>query len=87
MDFVVDKLIDFSSNKDEELRDISSLGSVFNLEAYLFFDHPVITNSSQNDHSRTPPGKPNCTKSLRQTITEALTPTFQCKHTPYCLVF
>lgn len=26
MDFVVDKLIDFSSNKDEELRDISSLG-------------------------------------------------------------
>ena len=33
MDFVVDKLIDFSSNKDEELRDISSLGSVFNLVA------------------------------------------------------
>ena len=37
MDFVVDKLIDFSSNKDEELRDISSLGSVLNLVAYLFF--------------------------------------------------
>lgn len=29
MDFVVDKLIDFSSNKDEELRDISSLGWTF----------------------------------------------------------
>ena len=30
MDFVVDKLIDFSSNKDEELRDISSLGLILN---------------------------------------------------------
>jgi len=37
MDFVVDKLIDFSSNKDEELRDISSLGSMIDLEAFLFF--------------------------------------------------
>ena len=36
MDFVVDKLIDFSSNKDEELRDISSLGSTFCLLACLF---------------------------------------------------
>ena len=36
MDFVVDKLIDFSSNKDEELRDISSLGSTFYLVAYIF---------------------------------------------------
>jgi len=44
MDFVVDKLIDFSSNKDEELRDISSLGSVSNLVAYPFFDHLVFTN-------------------------------------------
>lgn len=33
MDFVVDKLIDFSSNKDEELRDISSLGPGFFLVA------------------------------------------------------
>jgi len=45
MDFVVDKLIDFSSNKDEELRDISSLGLAFNTVAYpFFFDHPVFTN-------------------------------------------
>jgi len=36
MDFVVDKLIDFSSNKDEELRDISSLGLTLYLVAYLF---------------------------------------------------
>jgi len=36
MDFVVDKLIDFSSNKDEELRDISSLGSTFYLVADSF---------------------------------------------------
>jgi len=36
MDFVVDKLIDFSSNKDEELRDISSLGPTFYLVASLF---------------------------------------------------
>lgn len=36
MDFVVDKLIDFSSNKDEELRDISSLGSTFRLLVYSF---------------------------------------------------
>ncbi len=26
MDFVVDKLIDFSASKDDELRDISGLG-------------------------------------------------------------
>ncbi len=27
MDFVVDKLIDFSAGKDEELRDIAGLGT------------------------------------------------------------
>ena len=43
MDFVVDKLIDFSSNKDEELRDISSLGSVFNPVARPLFDHLIFT--------------------------------------------
>jgi len=36
MDFVVEKLIDFSSNKDEELRDISSLGSTICLFTCLF---------------------------------------------------
>lgn len=36
MDFVVDKLIDFSSNKDEELRDISSLGWAFHTASLLF---------------------------------------------------
>jgi len=36
MDFVVDKLIDFSSNKDEELRDISSLGATPHPVAHLF---------------------------------------------------
>ena len=68
MDFVVDKLIDFSSNKDEELRDISSLGSAFSLVAYLFLtirSSQIFRNSPQDDYSRTPSGKSNRTKSLR----------------------
>jgi len=38
MEIVVDKLIDFSGGRDEELRDISSLGA-------LAFD--VMTSSAQ----------------------------------------
>ena len=70
MDFVVDKLIDFSSNKDEELRDISSLGSDFCPVACLFFvltmqPPKIFQNSSQDDHSGAPPRKSNRTEGLR----------------------
>lgn len=34
MELVVDKLIDFSGGKDEELRDISGLGVFFSLSLY-----------------------------------------------------
>lgn len=33
MEFVVDKLIEFSGSKDEELRDISGLGTFPHVEA------------------------------------------------------
>ena len=76
MDFVVDKLIDFSSNKDEELRDISSLGATFRLVTYLFLTVQTFQNSSQDDHSGIAPRKPNCTESLRETVAEAPAATY-----------
>lgn len=85
MDFVVDKLIDFSSNKDEELRDISSLGSMFPsfglpfLTAYSLY---IFQNSSEDDHGGTPPRKPNRTEGLRETVTKAPSATHKCKFTP-----
>jgi hypothetical protein len=85
MDFVVDKLIDFSSNKDEELRDISSLGWLFYLVALsLLTLRPPKTfhDSSQDNHSGTPSRKPNRTESLRKTVTEAPTAAYQCKYAP-----
>lgn len=36
MEFVVDKLIDFSASKDEELRDIASLGVFVQFTCYIF---------------------------------------------------
>ena len=68
MDFVVDKLIDFSSNKDEELRDISSLGSAFCPVSSILLtvqSPQIFHNSPQDDHSGASPRKPNRTESLR----------------------
>ena len=79
MDFVVDKLIDFSSNKDEELRDISSLGSRFYLVAYLFLtaqSPQIFQNSPQDDHGGAPSRKPNRSESLRKTVTKAPAATY-----------
>jgi cullin-associated NEDD8-dissociated protein 1 len=46
MEFVVDKLIDFTGGKDEELRDISSLGSslVFSCHSWTltFYQSPAL---------------------------------------------
>jgi cullin-associated NEDD8-dissociated protein 1 len=38
MEVVVDKLIDFSGGKDEELRDISALGALCTLILFYFID-------------------------------------------------
>lgn len=46
MEIVVDKLIEFSGGKDEELRDISALG----VYRVLFFDMALISDSSENYH-------------------------------------
>lgn len=47
MEVVVDKLIDFSGGKDEELRDISALG-VYTL--FIFFLHNLLAHSPQDNH-------------------------------------
>lgn len=46
MEIVVDKLIEFSGGKDEELRDISALG----VYMVSFFDMALISDSSENYH-------------------------------------
>jgi hypothetical protein len=83
MDFVVDKLIDFSSNKDEELRDISSLGWIFYLVASPVrpFNLRGFSNSPQDDYSRAPPRKSNRTESLRETVAKAPAAAHQCNFT------
>ena len=85
MDFVVEKLIDFSSDKDEELRDISSLGSdplpcIFSFLTVQSLQ--IFRYSSQDHHSGAPSRKPNRTESLRETVTKAPTATVKCKYTP-----
>lgn len=46
MEIVVDKLIEFSGGKDEELRDISALG-VYRVS---FLDIALIPDSPENYH-------------------------------------
>ena len=50
MELVVDKLTEFSSSSDEELRDISGLGISHSRRIGLFGLQVTRPNSSQNDH-------------------------------------
>lgn len=53
MVFVVDKLIEYSAGKDEELRDISGLGRC---PLYTLGDQSSQLRSVENHHCRTPGG-------------------------------
>lgn len=64
MEFVVDKLIDFSAGKDEELRDISGLG----MRSFLCYAPTSLTvrNSFENDHVGTSTRGQDRDKGLRE---------------------
>jgi hypothetical protein len=70
MEFVVDKLIDFTGGKDEELRDISSLGSslVFSCHSRTLTLHQ--STSLEDHHCGITSGWENRGNGMRQTDTK-----------------
>lgn len=70
MVMVVDKLIDYSSSKDEELRDISGLGEYLP-GTCVSCATLIYLHSAENYHCRTSSGRYNRSQSLRKVDTQA----------------
>ncbi len=77
MVMVVDKLIDFSSSKDEELRDIAGLGAFFLIAIMLVLN--VVSLSFEDDHGRTPSRGQNCRQSMREANSKTARSACKCK--------
>lgn len=77
MELVVDKLTEFSSSTDEELRDISGLGTQLRLLRSDFLMTRI--DSSQDDHRRASNRRHDCRKGMRQADSQAVGTACDCK--------
>lgn len=76
MELVVDKLTEFSTSTDEELRDISGLGTFLLIEPFL--DWVTWIDSSQDDHCRASNRRHYCRKGMRKAHSQVVGPTCDC---------
>lgn len=64
MEFVVDSLIQFTSSKDEELRDIAGLGPFHSRMRFTYHSTYKFFTSIENDHIRIAAGWSHCTHGM-----------------------
>lgn len=84
MEFVVDKLIEFSGSKDEELRDISGLGASLHLSVFAL-SSLIGFYSTQDNHFGTTTRRHRCTKGMREAHPEVALAGCYCDAFPLCV--